>query len=184
MSPGLSRLKIHRVRRTEVRSVVPLFEAYRRFYRRTSDPVAAYRYLSERIARDQAIIFVARERAEPLGFTLIYPTFSSLALRPLWILNDLYVRPVARRRGIARQLLDRAVAEARAARAAGLILDTARTNRGAQRLYSTEGWVRDEKFLHYELSLKVATRRSPSGAAIEPTAPSSRNSRSRRNRPR
>lgn len=160
MSSQISAFRIRRVGSTEVRSVVPLFDAYRRFYHRTSDPPAAYRYLRERLARDQAIILLAQEKTEALGFALIYPTFSSLALRPLWILNDLYVRPEARRGGIARQLLDRAEAEARAARAAGLILDTARGNRAAQRLYSAHGWVRDEKFLHYELALGPSERRS------------------------
>ena len=145
--------RIVRARAGDLRDVLPLFGAYRRFYHRSSDPTAARRYLSARLAQDQAVLFVAYEGREPIGFTLLYPTFSSLAMRPLWILNDLYVRPSARGRRIATRLLDRTAAEARAEGAVGMILDTARTNRRAQRLYAACGWTQDEKFLHYELTL-------------------------------
>jgi ribosomal protein S18 acetylase RimI-like enzyme len=153
MSSRYRAFRIVRARTRDLGDALPLFGAYRRFYHRSTDPAAARRYLSARLARGEAILLVAYEGREPMGFTVLYTTFSSLAMRPLWILNDLYVRPPARRRHIATRLLDRAAAEARAAGAVGMILDTARTNRRAQRLYAACGWTRDEKFLHYELTL-------------------------------
>lgn len=153
MTARVAPIRIVRARGADVPRLVPLFVAYRRFYHRASDPTAARRYLARRFARDEAVVFLAERASVPVGFTLLYPTFSSLAMKPVWILNDLFVVPEARRAGVATRLLERARAMAQRSGAVGLLLDTARDNRAAQRLYASSGWTRDEKFLHYELNL-------------------------------
>jgi len=86
-----------------------------------------------------------------LGFTLLYPTWSSLSLRPWWNLNDLYVVPEARKRGVARALMERARRLAEETGASGLGLETAKDNFPAQKLYEQLGWKRDEEFFRYEI---------------------------------
>lgn len=72
----------------------------------------------------------------------------------IFILNDLFVMPEARRSGVARRLLEAAAGRAREAGAIRLTLSTANTNTDAQSLYTSAGWKRDEDFsvYHYGLS--------------------------------
>lgn len=135
--------------------IAPLFDDYRQFYGLPSDPPLAQRYLAERLALGESVVLVA-ETADgtPLGFVQMYPTFSSLRAARVFVLYDLYVEPAARRRGVARRLMEAAVTQARAAGAAALTLQTAQTNTAAQRLYESLGWRRDEAFTEYVLTLE------------------------------
>ena len=85
---------------------------------------------------------------EAVGFTLLYPTFSSVSLKPLLVLNDLYVVPAVRKQGVGEALLRRAQAYAIEQKTRGLTLQTAVDN-PAQRLYEKVGWQRDTAFYHY-----------------------------------
>jgi len=81
-------------------ALVPLFDAYRVFYRKTSDPELARTFLAERLSRNQSVVFLAlRGNGAAVGFTQLYPSFSSAAAAPVFILNDLFVAPDARRNG-------------------------------------------------------------------------------------
>lgn len=144
------RVRVNRVGLGDVERLVPLFDAYRQFYHLPSDPDAARTFLSDRLARGESTIFVAEVDATAVGFVQLYPTFSSLSMKPWWILNDLYVIPEARGRGVASLLLARAKELARETGADGIGLETARDN-PAQKLYEAKGWKRDEVFLHYTL---------------------------------
>jgi GNAT superfamily N-acetyltransferase len=75
-------------------------------------------------------------------------------MRPIWILNDLFVAEEARRRGVGARLLRVARDYALRTGAVRLALATAVTNTTAQSLYEREGWRRDKAFLHYESELK------------------------------
>ena len=88
-----------------------------------------------------------------MGFTQLYPTFESLQMKPIWVLYDIYVKPAARRQGVARALMVRARDFALASGAVGMTLATAVNNKPAQALYESLGWVRDEDFFYYELTL-------------------------------
>lgn len=144
-------MKRVRVGLQELERVVPLFDAYRQFYRQTSDPTGARAFLRARIAREESVIFLARdEDGRARGFVQLYPTFSSVTLAARWILNDLYVAPEARRSGVGRALLERAREHAIESGANGLVLATAEDNRSAQALYESCGWRRDG-FFHYAL---------------------------------
>jgi ribosomal protein S18 acetylase RimI-like enzyme len=135
-----------------VEVLTPLFDGYRQFYKQPSDLEGARRFLSERLANKESIIFLASNENEGLGFIQLYPTFSSIALKRLWILNDLYVLPNARRQGIGKALLDRARQHAATTGAKGLMLETAIDN-PAQNLYRLMGYQRDEEFYSYYLNL-------------------------------
>ena len=135
--------------------LVPLFDAYRQFYRQTADPGAARAFLAERLARAESVVFVASlpEADALVGFTQLYPLFSSVRMRRVWVLNDLFVSPDARRRGVARALMEAARAFAASTGAASLELATERTNTSAQRLYDDLGYEQDDAFLPYALRL-------------------------------
>ncbi len=133
--------------------LAPLFDAYRVFYEQPSDLAAARAYLWERLRNLESVIFLALDRDQALGFTQLYPSFSSVSLERVWILYDLYVVPEARRQGIGRALMGRARTFARESGAKALLLETAVDNLAAQALYESLGYVRDTGFYHYELTL-------------------------------
>jgi ribosomal protein S18 acetylase RimI-like enzyme len=69
--------------------------------------------------------------------------FSSVRTTRTWILNDLYVDAAARRKGVARALLDAAADFAREDGAAGICLETTLDNAAARALYRGAGWHED-----------------------------------------
>jgi ribosomal protein S18 acetylase RimI-like enzyme len=134
--------------------LAPLFDAYRQFYGLACDPSLSHRYLTERLERGESIVLIAATTdGRAVGFVQLYPTFSSLRAARVFVLYDLFVTPEARRHGVARALMQAAAAEARAAGAVALSLQTARTNLSAQLLYESLGWKRDEEFVEYGLTL-------------------------------
>ncbi len=130
-----------------------LFDAYRQFYQQASDLLAARDYLEQRLMYQEAVVFMAKNEQQAYGFTLLYHHWSSVAMGHVWLLNDLYVKPEARRQGIAEALMQEAVDFARLDRAKRIWLRTAVDNTTAQALYEKMGFVRDETFYRYDLIL-------------------------------
>lgn len=114
---------------------------------------ACTRLLTSRIGQGDSTVFVAFSGDEAVGFTQLYPTFCSLETSPIFVLYDLYVASEGRQHGVGRALMTRAEEFGRAQGAVRLDLTTQRTNVKAQSVYESLGWVRDEVFLHYSLSL-------------------------------
>lgn len=134
--------------------LVPLFDAYRQFYGKSSDLSLARTFLTERFQHNESIIFLAlSDTGSGAGFTQLYPSFSSVRAARTYILNDLFVAPEARRTGVGALLLNEAARFGRAAGAARLSLSTALANTPAQGLYESLGWKRDEVFCEYALAL-------------------------------
>ena len=134
---------IRRATDADIARVAPLFDAYRSFYGQPSDIARADAFLRERLARGESALLLAERDGEALGFTQLYPLFSSVRTARLWLLNDLFVADSARRQGVARGLLDAAAAFAREQGAAGLMLETGRDNHPARALYRAAGWHED-----------------------------------------
>jgi ribosomal protein S18 acetylase RimI-like enzyme len=128
--------------------LVPLFDAYRQFYKQPSDLSAARAYLQARLERHEATVFLD---SQGLGFALCYSTFSSVALKPLVILNDLYTVPQARGRGVGTALLRQCRVFAADSGAAILRLRTAHDNHTAQRVYERFGFTKDGVYWTYDL---------------------------------
>ena len=135
--------------------LVPLFDHYRSFYHQPSDVKAAREFLLARLEHAQSVVFIARDLSnnQAVGFTQLYPSFSSLSMKRVWVLNDLYVLEDCRRQGIAELLLEQARGLAVKTNAKGIELSTAPDNATAQALYQKQGYVRDDEFIHYFLDL-------------------------------
>jgi len=113
------------------------------------------RFISDRIENSESVIFVADAGNGTLvGLCQLYPTFCSVAAVPIYILYDLFVAPNARRAGVAKQLLLAAIGQAKTEGKARVDLTTAKQNFGAQALYESLGWKRDEIFYTYNLSIR------------------------------
>ena len=134
--------------------LVPLFDAYRQFYRKPGDLDLARRFLLDRFQHNQSIIFLAERRdGSAVGFTQLFPSFSSAAAARIFILNDLFVWPDARRAKVGSSLLAAAAEFGRVVGAVRLTLSAEVTNEAAQALYETEGWRRQTEFHVYTLAL-------------------------------
>ena len=144
---------VRRATTSDLGLLTPLFDDYRQFYRKPSNMVLSRSYLADRLGREESIVFLATDGVRGLGFTQLYPSFDSLAARPLFILYDLFVAPDARKTGVGRALMDAARAHAEAHGASKVILSTAVDNADAQKLYESLGYKRDEAFYCYELFL-------------------------------
>lgn len=135
--------EIVRAELSDLETLVPLFDAHRVFYAQPSDIEAAREFLAARLSAGESVVFLAFLEGEPVGFTQLYGSFSSVSLGQLWLLNDLFVVPAARKRGVAGALLERAHEHARQTGAKGLTLQTATDNHSAQALYKAHGWEQD-----------------------------------------
>jgi GNAT superfamily N-acetyltransferase len=134
--------------------LAPLFDGYRQFYGQPADLARARDFLAERLRHHESLVLLALdEHGTGLGFTQLYPLFSSVRTVRTWLLNDLFVAATARRQGVGAALLKAAAEQAHALGAASLSLSTALDNVPAQALYESLGWQRDHQFCEYSLTL-------------------------------
>lgn len=141
-------IEIIRAERAHLDELIPLFDAYRVFYKQESDLVGAKEFLSARLEYEESTIFMAYKDSIAIGFTQLYPCFSSVSMQRLYILNDLYVEKHGRGKGIGEALLSKAKEFAIAAGAKGLALETGKDN-PAQKLYERLDWKLETEYLNY-----------------------------------
>lgn len=146
----MSRSGVRRASVEDLDTAAALFERYRTDVGQAPSPVRSRDFLAERLSRNESVLLLAEGDA---GFVQLYPTWSSVRLARVWVLNDLYVLPPQRRRGHARALLDAAAEFARNDGALRLDLDTTPDNVAAQALYLAAGWQRVAGSLQYRLPL-------------------------------
>ena len=132
----------------DIDAVARLFDAYRVFYEQPSDLESAKNFITERLEQNQSVIFLAEKEGKAVGFTQLYPVFSSVSMQKMHILNDLYVDANERKQGIGEKLLVAAQNHTKANNLKGLALETASDN-PAQKLYERLGWTKDDGFYHY-----------------------------------
>lgn len=149
-------LEIVRATIDDLEQLVPLFDGYRQFYKQESDLEGARRFLQAHFEGNTSVVFLAfridaEGQRQACGFTQLYPSFSSTSMKRIWILNDLFVTPSARRTGTGTALLERARQFAIETSAKRLTLNTALDNYTAQSVYEAHGWKRDQEFYTYHL---------------------------------
>ena len=141
-------LDIKKVTKADVSMVAILFDAYRVFYKQSSDLQAAFDFLEQRVDKNESTIFMATLQGEAVGFIQLYPIFSSVSIKPAWLLNDLYVAENARRQGVAEALLQQAKQFALETKAAYVMLQTSEDNYKAQSVYEKNGWIKLNDFFY------------------------------------
>ncbi|WP_066051801.1 GNAT family N-acetyltransferase [Robertmurraya korlensis] len=119
--------------------IIPLFNAYRVFYEQTSDLEGARLFIHERLENQESVIFLAREGETAVGFTQLYPTFSSVGMKRGYILNDLYVDATYRKKGIGRALIEEVFQFCKDRNTRFVQLETAPDNVQAKALYENLG---------------------------------------------
>jgi len=133
--------------------ITPLFDLYRQFYKQSSDPDSAKEFLCARIDNNESVIFWALDEnnISGMGFVQLYPIFSSVGMKRLWLLNDLYVHTDYRKMGVGEALMEKAREFAVETKAKGIILETEKTNAQAQNLYDKLGYKRDKDHYYFYL---------------------------------
>lgn len=135
-------MKIIEATRIHLQDIVPLFDAYRVFYRQKSNIQAAEAFLKTRLINKDTILLIAYKNEKAVGFTQLFHSFSSISMQPLFILNDLFVDQNYRKQGIGVALLKQAKAVCKYHKYKGVALQTETTN-PAQYLYESLDWKRD-----------------------------------------
>lgn len=154
----MQNISITRIDQTQGALVFALFDQYRVFYQQASDMTAAEKYIQERLDKNESIIFVAVDEAsrQPVGFTQLYPIYSSVRIQQNWLLNDLYVNHAFRKKGIGEGLIRAAMDFAREHKASYVELSTAVNNYVAQSLYEQIGFQKtapETDFITYRITL-------------------------------
>ena len=134
------------VRRATLEDLQPLavlFDEYRQFYGASSNLELSYQFLKQRFLNQESVIFVHVKDDIFTGFVLLYMGFSSVACSIYYILDDVYVTPIYRRQGSAKQLIDTAILFARHENAQRISLETQKNNYHSHQLYEQMGFVKD-----------------------------------------
>lgn len=133
--------------------LTPLFDDYRQHFKQSSDQAAVREYLRARLESEQALIYLAQSDDDLHGFVVLYPSFSSIGLAPIWILNDFYLKSGNNKRLMAKQLLDKISEDCRQAGVIRIEVTTRKENHKLHRLYKDYGFEKDYKYDHYFLQL-------------------------------
>jgi len=133
-------IRIAQAELAQLDGLVELFDAYRVWYRKSSDKTSARKFLKERLTSKDAVIYIAMNEEKQIGFTQLYPSFSSTRMQRLWILNDLFVEESQRGQGISKSLISAAKQLCKETEACGLLLETEQNNLIGNRLYPAVGF--------------------------------------------
>ncbi len=128
-----------------------LFDQYRVFYKKNSDIEGATFFLRTLILYNASTIFIAVNSSNIItGFVQLYPLYSSTRMKPLLLLNDLFVSPDYRGTGISKLLIEAVKKHCVEVSSCALILETAKNNIAANSLYKSTSFLLDEEHNYYE----------------------------------
>lgn len=145
-------MNIIQANQSHVSILAQLFDGYRQFYDQQSDLDLAKNFIEARIENNESVIFLALDdEGNGLGFTQLFPTFSSVSAQRSWILNDLFVAKEARKQGVGEALMNTAKDMAQETGAKGILLETGKDNTPAQKLYEQLGYHQENDVYFYFL---------------------------------
>jgi len=131
-----------------------VFDLFRQFFGEQTDIKACEEFLVARQKAEESIVFFARDDVgNVLGFTQLYPIFSSVPFRRDLLLGDLFVSEISRGKGVGRKLLEAAKSYGAEVESKGMLLVTDIANTKAQALYESFGFERDNERYYYYLTL-------------------------------
>lgn len=141
---------------SELAQVVPLFDDYYAAspVPHTVDHLALQVFLKTIVSdeRQGQLLLAETPTGQLVGFALLYRTYDTRKLRPVVILNDLFVAEKVRRQGVARKLMAATFEWAQGQGAVSVVWQTRTSNKGAQKLYHQLG-VQEEGWLHFSHEL-------------------------------
>ena len=145
----MNTISVRKAAEADIKELAVLFDEYRQFQQQSSDLLAAHAFLLERFNRAESVLFACYEDDAPSGFAQLYPSFSSVSLSPVFILNDLFVKKSSRGKGIATLLLSEIELFAWSLGVSRITLNVAVQNYSARALYEHRGWKQDDQYFMY-----------------------------------
>lgn len=137
----------------EAEAIGYMFDDYRQCYEQPSDYHACLAFVTDRLTNKDSYFLVVFDTDENIacGFVQIYPSFSSISMKKIFILNDLYVSPEYRKQGIAKDLINKAKDFAKEQNAGQIVIETRISNSSASKLYDSVGFAKEGEHLYYFL---------------------------------
>ncbi|MCM2680511.1 GNAT family N-acetyltransferase [Echinimonas agarilytica] len=143
-------MKIVRADLSHIDALGELFDKYRQFYGQHTDLTTAKRFIRDRLWNEESVIFMVWDESnKPAGFAQLYPTYSSVSMRKVWIVNDVFIDPDFRSSGYAKALLDAVSHYGKQTEALALKLAISADNDPGKSLYESAGFTRITQFDHY-----------------------------------
>ena len=144
---------VHPARTDEIEEMLPLIRAYCEFYETEPDD-EGLRSMFETLINEpsQGAIFIARDGGKAVGFATLDWKWSSLKAARIGYLEDLFVDPEARGRGIADALIEACAERCRELGMPALEWLTAPDNHRAQQVYNRTG-AESGTYVEYDLEL-------------------------------
>jgi len=107
LAAGMDNLRIERAREADIPLIFSFIKELAEYERLSHEVVATEALLRESLFGEnvKAEVLIAYEMDQAVGFALFFHNFSTFVGRPGLYLEDLYVKPQARGRGIGRALL-------------------------------------------------------------------------------
>ena len=145
---------IRKMKKDDLEETAKLLDAYRVFYKQESDYKKALQFLTERFEKQESIVFVAENNHQLVGFTQLYPIFTTVGLNRGYLLNDLYVDINYRKQGYGSALIQKTFDYGKNQQASFILLETAIDNTTAQRVYKKNGMKLEDDVYYFYKSLK------------------------------
>ena len=125
----------------DLAAIVNMIKKYRKFYKvENQNEEEIEQFVKSRLKNAQSKIFLAtNETDKVVGFAQLYPSYSTVSLKPQWILNDFFVEVAYRHKGYGQALMS-FVKEYFRDKAKGFILVTDIDNFTAKSFYEQNGW--------------------------------------------
>lgn len=140
------------VNRENIDILLPLFTAYREFYRHCSTESENEKFLAKILEKDDGKFFVMEVNGSYVGYVGLYFSYSSASAKKIIILNDLFVAPSYRNLGYGKSLIDFAVSWSKKEGYEQLRWCTQTQNKKAQKLYD-KYHAEQTSWYHYDLAV-------------------------------
>ncbi len=152
---NVEQIYIRRAHGADLPQLTRLVEQYRAVFGMTPDASGVSKFLVTRLDNNDALIRVAEAANEQLvGFCLVLTIPGTVRLQKHFMLQDIFVHPDWRRRGIARLMVSDVQEQATESGAIGIMLEAPTHLKAAQELYPRMGFGRYQGAKFYWWSVK------------------------------